>query len=474
MIRADISSLVQSEKGLKLLWIHMCLLVWLTLSWITVILWVCRGTFRYRAFHIAALAAAPRSSPTSPTRADIPAPYYPHPHPQYPFQALPPSPGQDTEGPSRRGLRMRTVIVTNLPSQLRSERELKEYFQYYLSRKVEVPSVGVPLATTPPGFFNKLLAFGLNRGKRAAQHIHLPLPGVQRGRSAEETETEKGKGKGKAKAVGEGPAIDRVVVARKMTELANLLDRREDVLVRLETGHVKLARTVLEAVRLEMHARAKARSAKGDHRSSQIFLTRIRRHGSKEQDVMSENGEHEGEDRMDLLIRTLGPFVEEFGLEEPKSAKALLKSYKTAFGHRHHQSDSDVEPETPMDFKRESKTIWEALLSLPRSTLDAYQPLIHLSHLFRGKTVPAIDYYTAKLNLLNSLVLENRARRVENYEPVSTAFVTFKDPEDARRACKFLAAHPNNPLACLVRMAPCLEDLDWTRVMKSTYRTEVS
>ena len=87
--------------------------------------------------------------------------------------------------------------------------------------------------------------------------------------------------------------------------------------------------------------------------------------------------------------------------------------------------------------------------------------------------VPAIDYLTAKLNVLTSLITEQRSRAINDYEPVSTAFVTFKDPADARRACKYLAVHPSNPLACLVTMAPQYEDLDWVRVMKSSFSVEV-
>ena len=106
--------------------------------------------------------------------------------------------------------------------------------------------------------------------------------------------------------------------------------------------------------------------------------------------------------------------------------------------------------------------------------LDAYQPLIHLSALFRGKTVPSIDYYTAKLNVLTALITEQRAQPLSEFPAVSTAFVTFADPADARRACKYLAVHPSNPVnVCLVTMAPSYEDLDWTRLMKSTFRGEV-
>jgi hypothetical protein len=78
-----------------------------------------------------------------------------------------------------------------------------------------------------------------------------------------------------------------------------------------------------------------------------------------------------------------------------------------------------------------------------------------------------------KLSLLTQLITENRSKAIDNYDPVSTAFVTFADPGDARKACKYLAVHPNNPMTCLVTMAPGYEDLDWIRVMKSTFGAEV-
>ena len=130
---------------------------------------------------------------------------------------------------------------------------------------------------------------------------------------------------------------------------------------------------------------------------------------------------------------------------------------------------------SPEKGETDEKTIWDALLSLPRSSLDAYQPLIHLDSLFRGKAVPSIDYYTTKVNLLTSLIMEKRGSALDTFASTSTAFVTFQSPADARRACKYLAVHPNNPMdTCLVTMAPSFEDLDWNRLMKSTFRAEVS
>ena len=187
------------------------------------------------------------------------------------------------------------------------------------------------------------------------------------------------------------------------------------------------------------------------------------------------------EDRMDILIRTLGPFVEEFGMRH------RVPWYKRLAASLHLGPPLPISVPSPRYLEKQAmspssatdpicdakQTVWDALFSLPRSTLDPYQPLIHLSALFRGKTVPSIDYYTAKVGFLTSLITENRSHPPVDFEPVSTAFVTFANPDDARRACKYLAVHPDNPLACMVEMAPEYEDLDWVRLMKQTFKGEV-
>ena len=186
----------------------------------------------------------------------------------------------------------------------------------------------------------------------------------------------------------------------------------------------------------------------------------------------SDDGTEEGEDRMQLLIRTLKPYLP--ALDSSLSSEGRSSGWRSHFAKRNpdleaaHPTAREKAPEASGE-----KTVWDALLSLPRSTLDAYQPLIHLSSIFRGKTVPAIDYYTAKLQIVTSMITEKRSMPLSDFEPMSTAFVTFVDPADARRACKYLAVHPDNPLQCLVTMAPSYEDLDWTRLMKPTFRVEV-
>ncbi|KAG2338484.1 hypothetical protein BDR05DRAFT_969182 [Suillus weaverae] len=443
MTRASISSLVETQQGRSLLWIHICLLFWITLTWMCNLFYICNGAFKLRA---AKIESAIRNV-ESDTMIEREAQYHPHPHPQYPFQDIP---SLDTD-PSNRGLRLRTVMVTNVPVQLRSEKELKEYFEYYLSRSLDKPSVGLP-ASTQPGLLNKLFAFGFNRAKRIPQNI---------GMSARETvngsqEGSDGVPLGQISSLNleNVPPIDRVVIARRMTELASLLERREEILRRLEGAHIGLAKKALLAVYSVEHR----------HSSSEDTTVPKRGRASDAESGYGQthNEHHSGhqDNDTDVLVRTLSPFLVDYELTSkfaPSRRKLVLKT--------------EVDPAT--DNIDPHKTIWDALLSLPRNLLDPYQPLIHLSVFFRGKTVPSIDYYTAKLNLLTSLITQNRARAATEYDAVSTAFVTFKDPVDARKACKYLAVHPKNPLACLVTMAPQYEDIDWTRVMRSTYRVDI-
>ncbi|KAF8895476.1 hypothetical protein BD779DRAFT_1609024 [Infundibulicybe gibba] len=469
MARASMSSLVDTEKGRSLLWIHICLLFWITLSWMCTLLWVCNGAFRLRASNIEAAsreAAVPASERCTQ--------YHPHPHPQYGFADVPELDCDKLNS----GLRLRTIMVSNLPVQLRNEKELKEYFEFYMSRKLEKPSLGLT-SSTQPGFLNKWFAFFFNRAKRLPNHLPTTflgpaLPGQSD--SAEGADKEGG-----SHSADDTPVIERVVVVRKMSELASLLERREEILRLLETAHIKLANKTLLAVKQAMDRQEANKPF--SHCSSKATEVVAERRRSMAVDVEGGrivNGMDE-ESRMQQLIRTLGRFVQDFHPRSSlggRSKKAISRSSKYAFrklrmhGSEHSgPSTTQTHPISPMNSGPE-ETVWDALLSLPRGHLDAYQPLVHLNHLFRGKTVPSIDYYTAKLNLLSALITEQRAKAVADYEPVSTAFVTFSDPGDARRACKYLAVHPNNPLNCLVTMAPMYQDIDWTRMMKSSFNAE--
>ncbi|KAI0087845.1 hypothetical protein BDY19DRAFT_892588 [Irpex rosettiformis] len=458
MTRASISSLVGTTTGVSLLWIHLVLLIWITCTWLGTLWFICRDTFRYRAQRLQ--ESVDRAA--SDAEAEKEAQYHPHPHPQYPFQPLP---SLDHDN-STRGIRTRTVMVTNIPPGLRSEGELKEYFEYYLSRSIAKPTFGVTSASAP-GLFDRILAFIYNRGTELVSRVYKapvkPVEDTPLGQDVNEQET------------AGTPRIERVVLVRKMSDLASLLERREDVLRLLETAHIKLVHNVLEAVKeatLPHMKRTILKTAASRMSFGVIARGSLSAASDVERDANNEEGgDDTGEERMDLLKRTLLPFIN--SPNEPKDRGAF-----TRFIMRRALRVSTVEPRMGAKQKTDSApqqydTIWNALLSLPRSTLDAYQPLIHLSTLFRGKTVPAIDYYTAKLTLLTSLITEKRSQPITDYSPLSTAFVTFANPVDARRACKYLAGHPNNPLnACLVTMAPSYEDLDWIRLMKTTFRVE--
>ena len=107
--------------------------------------------------------------------------------------------------------------------------------------------------------------------------------------------------------MSEVPVISRVIICRKMTALASLLEQREKVLHSLEAAHVKLAGRVLNAVKKELD------KCEGSHlsetRGSSLFKRR-----ENELDEMPLDMAVDDENAKEQLIRSLQPFVDEFGL----------------------------------------------------------------------------------------------------------------------------------------------------------------
>jgi hypothetical protein len=282
MTRASIVSLVETQEGQNLLWIHIVLLYYLTLSWIATLVWICRGAFYHR--HAQIQRAIERA-----TSAAKDSQYHPHPHPQYCFQSLPIL----NDDRSNRGLRLRTIMVTNVPLHLRSEKDLADYFEHHLSR----PSVIPP--TSHHGYLDKVTAVVYSHTKRLFEHIellhHARLPGEDTTGELEHS-------------TSKTPVISCVVITRKMTELAHLLERREEYLQKLEAAHVRLAQKVLSAVKQELDKR--------EGRMSRIWCLSLFKKLFKNRDdeVMPLEIGVDDENIREQLVRTLRPFVEEFGL----------------------------------------------------------------------------------------------------------------------------------------------------------------
>jgi len=464
MTRASISSLTSTPKGKSLLWIHLIVLFWVSITWMITLLWVAHGLMRMRAANL--FAAAENHPNRSKTQ-------YRHPHPLYFFQpAVDPLMRVDDQ---YKAVRYRTIMVANIPGHLRDEQQLKEYFEYYLARKIAKPTMGIN-TSTQPGFINRYLSYIWNRLRRTPPDGSAN-PDVT-ANSSEDGHTAESSGENKRTGI-----VERVTVVRRTSQLATLLERREEVLRVLETAHIRLACKVLTAVAACMKDQPGGvlTKSRGVHHRTQTPLLGTVKFWKNEVDVENNAGREEqgGENRMDLLVRTIGPFIKEFSSQTrplPSFPRTSLFKKSQPTDKEQATEGNDQNGSYQLDDHQGSekhKTIWDALLSLPRSVLDPYQPLIHLNSLFRGKTVPTIDYYTAKLRVLTSLITEARSLPLSGYDPVSTAFVTFETPKDARRACKYLAVHPDNPLVCTVTMAPLYEDIDWTRIMKLPYNLEV-
>lgn len=384
LARGSIASLVQGgEKSERLLAVHVVCTLWIAVSWVCVLLWVSHGAIKFREKTIRAAAAE-----FALEDADVNGP-----------------------PPPTRGLRLRTIMVSNIPMELRTDQLLRDYFEYYLSHPHE------PAGTA--GSFNGIVTF-----------IATRIGWFFRTKVLKRTDAEEQE---------EPPVVEKVVVMRKMTDLASLMERREDVLRKLEAAHVNLAKKTLLGVKEHLTRPG----------STNLILepkprpkSRFRRRNDLEAAPAPEPLD---EKKMKTLVTTLAPFLEQFNVGRPDTHPEQISAYAT---------------------------IWDALYALPRTCLNPYQPLINLSSLFQGTTVPAIDYYTAKLGLLTALVHEKRSRQHEEFEAASTAFVTFSTPADARRALEALPSHPRNPLECVAVLAPDYEDLDWARVMKRALKTE--
>ncbi|WWD09529.1 hypothetical protein V865_007656 [Kwoniella europaea PYCC6329] len=181
MLRASVSSLVQSS-GSKWLWVHALLIWWITITWTATVLWITWGALAYRRRQIKALAAkfaASKETKRTTTRGEE---------------------GQDSCSivEDCKGVkRYRTLMVTNIPPDMRDETILRDYFNYYIQRhhaRKQSPKNRPDL---------KKPRLSLNA---------LELTGW----------------------TNEESDVEEVILVRKLHTIASLRDRRQDVLRKLE------------------------------------------------------------------------------------------------------------------------------------------------------------------------------------------------------------------------------------------------
>ncbi|KAK4684446.1 calcium permeable stress-gated cation channel, partial [Tremellales sp. Uapishka_1] len=445
MLRASISSLVQSPHPTRWLWVHAVLIWWVSITWSATVLWITWGGLAYRRREIKKLAENVRAERQTKLlqaggeeglRGDEVE-------------------GWRTEEGCEGIKRFKTLMVTNVPPDMRDEQTLKDYFDYYIRRhRLRNLSATTTYPNTPgektprPSGVSSRLEPALPP-QPFSRHAKLYRKnGLSREKKDGIGAPAEFGGKGLASDAGSvaeesrlDSEVDEVVLVRKLGALDSLRSRRHDVLKKLEIAHVNLAKRVLKAVARHIsHAHLLPSKEKQTDQAIDTEKGGLSvLNASREEHVSPEVTKAE---RMEILTKKLGPFVDDTSTE---------------------RGEGDNE---------DGETVWDVLHSLPRELIDPYQSLTHVSSLFRKSNAPLIDYLTTKLCYLTSLLNEARSKPLASYPAASTAFVTFKDAKTARLALKILDSHPRRSLACHTAPAPEWTDLLWPRLGKSVYRSE--
>ncbi|CAE6500165.1 unnamed protein product [Rhizoctonia solani] len=594
--RGSVTTLVSGlpdERADKILWVHMGMVIWITISWMLFLTWFVLGSLKYRAYAARHVPAPAMSRIESPKQSSAPiGSLHPdsaaRPTSSFPATAyttgtlfLPPHPepapirthtSADGSGPDY-SLRCRTVMVTNIPQSLRTPQMLRWYFGRYLpdgpapenpqnvDRKGEtswkklksavrpIKSVRAPLDTKPKGRSKRSRIEGDRPNSQVFKAGELEMDPDQ----IEEVE-----------ARG-WDLVENVVLAPKLSTLARLIAEREKRMEELEGAHIHLAQTVMTAVGTEIRTR----------RSEEIRKARegeIRRRERLRADVTSEarTSSFDGEDggsvlgavrdgmarlqmsierfalgrpdrseAMDKLVQAIGPFVEEawkrdsqygvipwlkstiawawakVGMKPRQSIEGQAKGNGVGQnGQRSSLNDQSLYP-SPVSPSSSYETVWDALYDIECSDLHPYHPLTRARSIFlypleligilAPTALPTVDLAFRRLQRIQRQVDDIRSAPLPDasekkkgkglhlvderdeivssdqhastsprdpIEPASSAFVTFRRWEDARRAARTLSHRPGRPLTCLLVMAPQSTDLDWERLVKGKFAAQ--
>ncbi|KZV92098.1 hypothetical protein EXIGLDRAFT_749824 [Exidia glandulosa HHB12029] len=471
----SISNANSPPKAVRLLWVHMGMLFWITVTWMATLGWFLAGVLRFRAIAARNAPAPVVSGQPQPTQ-QLPAPderkamLANEKNPEAAAAAARRDPAQEDQPDY--SLRCRTVLVTNIPQYMRSEVELKEYFREFLPRVTSMQD--------DQGVLGKI--FGRRPRYPSNQSGRPPDLELQK-KSATEGATYPPQPR------FDEERIENVTIVPKLSALAKLVAARERDLEDLEMAHIALARNVIRAVRrrtaqLERERQAELRKQQGSERWwDDTFIARVAGGSWVWQDDESEDFT-----ALDTLVQALQPFVEAADRREAYySTWRRLRRWVSVVLFR----QTPTMPEPAPSFET-SDNIWDVLLSLPREILVPYQPQTRTRHgalmLLPFNTVidavsswlhphqrrwiehlPTIDLAFSRLNMHTDKIEQFRARDIKTITPASSAFVTFKRWEDARRATRGLPHHPWRPLTCIVQQAPQYEDVDWRRIVKGKF-----
>ena len=477
---------IPNEEGRKLLWIHLCLLWYITLTWFYALWWIAKGSLRTRKRWIAELRKKRQAAEANARAGRATAMEDGE---QGTNQILSQSQGVGgvSRGDDSDGWRQRTLLVTNLPPTMRDEASVRRYFEEFLR-----PDDSTPMSSTDDlhsreesESHDKMQS---NNGVlSAADDVSLrDRPSSLNVKDSDSADGAQGRawaegaantnGKGNAAApLGPEPdvrpnrhlrsPVQTVVLVRKMNELSAMLSRRQEVLAQLEAAHIKLAKSVLQKVGKQTQKMRKDKKGgdmggvgMGRNKESRLMSVLRRKKDGKEAPSSQEDVEKDAamqlrEDvlRLSDLTYRLARFSPDNQGHHTREPEFRGGEYETSKGNSM------------------AETVWEALADVPRELLDPFQPVTRLSSLFRGQKVPTIDYLLTKLNLLTALVTEMRSRPPTSYEATSTAFVTFRDPRQARMVWRELKSQ----IVVKVRLAPEVKDLDWERLMRTSFTGDI-
>ncbi|GAA5983145.1 hypothetical protein JCM5350_007895 [Sporobolomyces pararoseus] len=254
--RASIASLVQSNRGLGLLGVHVACVWIVSFTWFTTLFWIGKGALRVRQNELRRILENQDQSR----------------EPEHNSTRLPPREIDPSIPVEDIGWRYRTVLVRNIPPALRTERAISDYFEHHFR-------------TSPP----------LSEDSSS--------PSTPENKDSFAMTDRKGE---------KSRLITKIVLVRRQAELNSLYSKYIEVLHELETAHVQLARNVMKWVQIQVEDQQLAQKGQLPPLSpfewvKLKFSTKTRQaydlaHGPREGDA--------------LLISSLRPFLN-LGGEKP-------------------------------------------------------------------------------------------------------------------------------------------------------------